>query len=326
MGKNLAEIIKTPLRPVKAMAIQASNFPRCFIAYREMRKLQRENPNTAIFLTSYAMGDVVYGLSYLRAWKARHPGTRITLIAGPKLKDVIESYSGYDDVVYYDMSEKKGFRTLVLLNRSKYYSFKGQREQIFNTVPPRVYGDKTGNNCLTLLKKYLDLAQDTPIEYPQPRAAEVTAIPDFARVRDRVAVVNAYSSSSEVCSCGLEIMNGVVETLRNRGYIVYSNVIGNQKPLDGTLPLRCGIGELYWIADGIPIFVTVRSGVVDWLASTKSKKFILYGPKTTEGFARMYEMAAWQTKGYREAFMARMSSQEILCQLGAWAEEKSDET
>lgn len=75
-----------------------------------------------LFITSYALGDLVYAMAYLKIWRAQNPGKTVVLIANPKKGDVVESYSDYDKMIYYERSTPMGKDVLVHLNGPRFYS------------------------------------------------------------------------------------------------------------------------------------------------------------------------------------------------------------
>ena len=59
-------------------------------------------------------------------------------------------------------------------------------------------------------------------------------------------------------------------------YIVYTNAIGKQKPLKHTKPLGCPVDELFEIANNCRAFISIRSGVADFLVDTKCFMILTY--------------------------------------------------
>lgn len=310
--------IKAQLGRIKRKIIKLGRFPRNTKTYFEVKKVFKKSPNMAVFITSYAMGDLVYGLTYLNAWRKAHPEAYVVLIADPDKEDIIQSFDGYDQVICFRRQERMGYRILVRLNGSRFYSLLGQRDWIFNTIPEQIYGSKTGKTCLELLKEYFCLSDDAEMSYPAPQKIPITSIPNFEENKNHISVINVYSSSNRLSEAVENVMNGVVCILRRKGYIVYSNVIGDQKPLEHTQPLRCSVLELYNIADEIPVIVSVRSGVMDWVVSTASKKFVLYPSDISDGFIDMFRMEQWKCPNIREAYLSRMDEKTVLQIFEEW--------
>ncbi len=279
--------------------------------YKHLKHIQDERPNSAIFITSYALGDLVYALACIEVWHKMNPEKKIVLIADPNKKEIIESYSSFDEVLYYGRNTKLGKQILVHLNGSWFYSFVGRNRGIYNTIPEQIYGRKLGRNNLDLLKDYLQLPNNSEIVYPKPQKVEITSIPNFGKSKDKIVVINPYSSGNTICRC-TELLNKIVDVLKDKGFIVYSNIVGEQEPLNGTDPLRCDLLEMYSIADEIPLVVSVRSGIVDWIVSTNSKKFVIYRGNSSDGFSKMFNLKAWGIENCKEVYMENLSNQDAL--------------
>lgn len=75
-------------------------------------------------------------------------------------------------------------------------------------------------------------------------------------------------------------------------------MIKDQLPIRGTKELRCGLPELLEIAAHIPCVISVRSGLLDFLAKTDVNMFVIY-PKG--GIKRqVYSMKDWKRNGIVE--------------------------
>ena len=60
----------------------------------------------------------------------------------------------------------------------------------------------------------------------------------------------------------------VAQRLKEKNYIVYTNVAGDEKPVEGTEPLNITFTELYYITDKVKCFIGLNSGVFVFLAMT----------------------------------------------------------
>jgi hypothetical protein len=103
-----------------------------------------------------------------------------------------------------------------------------------------------------------------------------------------------------------------VTELKKRGYIVYTNVIQNQKAIEGTLRLDCSMQELYSIACDIPLIISIRTGLLDYLIPSGINMFVLYGQTKVDssGHENDYTLQEWNPLGK-------------LCEV--WTSQKSDD-
>lgn len=64
--------------------------------------------------------------------------------------------------------------------------------------------------------------------------------------------------------------------LKKRGFTVFTNVSGKERPIFGTDPLDCTIAEITSILDYAGYFVGLRSGICDVISSSDCRKMILF--------------------------------------------------
>ena len=301
--------------PYRFFIITPYNFIISTIAYNSLK--QEKTQNEVIFILSCTLGDVVFGMAYLKAYKNKNLDKHITLIAEEKTKPIVEAYDSYDEVRYYNKKEKWGKRYLRILNASKFYYDKGLSDEIYNTIPWVKHGFE-GGTCLELLRSDLALnstsnlslnhtssekseKDEAIIECPHPKHSAdvhiIHSIKNFSISKDRIVVINPYGSNNNICQCGKELEE-IIKFLHNNGYRVYCNVIPGQDVLRNTLPLRCDLNEFYAIANAIPLIISVRSGIMDWVVNTKSKKIVLdphgFNSKARSSFYRFYAMSQWK--------------------------------
>lgn len=306
--ENMVRYIKVRLKKIKS-------FYPCLRGYRVLEKLQSDG-KTAVFITSYAVGDLVYGMSIISSWKVAHPDYKVIIITDPKKKEIIESFTGYDEVIYWGQDTRNGYDTLVMLNGSRYFSEKGRKDFIFNTIPIQIYGYKTGKGCLALLKEYLGLPKTVIPQFPKPTEyCDVKSISDFENNKEKIIVINPYSNYRTFSDTGKQLQSIAIK-LKERGYLVYSNVVGNQKPLPGTEALYCSLMEFFYIANNIPMVVAERSGIVDWIISTKSKKVVLYPIRGDQGLndefiKEMFSLYEWGITNCKEIYLNETTESNI---------------
>ena len=79
-----------------------------------------------------------------------------------------------------------------------------------------------------------------------------------------------------MCDEEKELWEMIADNLFLRGYIVYTNVMKHQKEVKDTKRLECSIIELYNICNEIPLFVSVRSGIIDFTISSRCDKVVIW--------------------------------------------------
>lgn len=258
--------------------------------------LAKKNKNDSIFLTSCAIGDTVYGLAYIEEYKRNHSDRKTVVIAEKSKKQIVNSYRGIDDVLYYDKNSACGRCYLLKLNASKYYAHKLAKHNIYNIIPWVKYGyHEDGGDCLQLLRDIMGLQDNAnPVCFsPSDSDDAISNIDGFETVRNHTVVVNPYTGNKDFSECR-QFLEQAVEHLNEIGFVVYCNAIKGQSVIEGARRLDCSIRELYSICDKIPLVISIRSGIMDYLVGTNSNKIIVYPENRTQAFKDMYTMAAWK--------------------------------
>lgn len=287
---------------IKKLVEKVRRVGNSVVGYRSLVLGKRKSET--IFLLSASLGDVVFGMSYISAYKHMHPEKNVKLIADKNTQFIVEAYSGYDKVLYFDKNDKFWKIYLKDLNASRYYAIKGQRMGIINTIPWVKHGFRQGY-CLDLLRKDYSVGEDCPIQIPCPKwEKKILSIENFEEKKGKVIVINPYAHNNEDCDWE-ETLVEITKWLNGKGYVVYCNVIGKQKLINGTIPLRCGIDEFYKISDSIPLVISVRTGLMDWVNSTASSKVIIYTDEFDQYFRRFYSMKQWKRDNIYEFLLNR---------------------
>jgi len=68
----------------------------------------------------------------------------------------------------------------------------------------------------------------------------------------------------------------LAETYRQEGYLVCTNVAGDEKPVSGTRPLSIPIAQVVSAAEYAGLFIGIRSGLCDILATARCRKIVVF--------------------------------------------------
>lgn len=134
---------------------------------------------------------------------------------------------------------------------------------------------ETQTDYITSKRRLFGLNEDAPLQYHGLKPTPVRSIPDFESTYPRIVVLNPYSSSIVLGAAGEEFFEQACDFLNSRGYVVYTNVINDQKPVKGSLALRCPLEEMLGIAEKIPLVVSLRSGILDLLVPAGTNMFVI---------------------------------------------------
>jgi hypothetical protein len=92
---------------------------------------------------------------------------------------------------------------------------------------------------------------------------------------------SSFSTQSESVKKTLE---ACARSLSNQGFHVFMNVVGDESPLPFTQPLRCSFEEFYLISLQTKCLISLRSGLLDFVASSFCPIVCLYDEKPEHRF------------------------------------------
>lgn len=264
-----------------------------------------------ILIMSNPLGDCVYGLAYANALKINKQKNLI-IISDRKRKRLIESYKIEAKIISLEGTSRE-WKWTQYLNGSRLCVLIAMRLGIYNIVPWVVCSMKKykDSNALDLIRdKLFHLPNTAKIAYPDFSNEPIKSIPDFEKNKNRIAIINPYSTSMD--DVDFEFFNQVSLKLIHRGYIVYTNVVGNQKAVTGGEKLCCPIEEFYAICNQVPLVVSVRSGIIDFTISANTIFYIVYFlcqfKGISDGFAGQYALNAWKTNNVEEIVYSDIDS------------------
>lgn len=99
--------------------------------------------------------------------------------------------------------------------------------------------------------------------------AELDGIPE-----GQAAILSPYAKS--VTALPEKIWTEIVSDLKAKGYLVFTNTVGDEKPLKGTDAISPSIPEIKSVAERAGLFIGIRSGLCDVLRTAKCRKVALF--------------------------------------------------
>lgn len=92
--------------------------------------------------------------------------------------------------------------------------------------------------------------------------------------KGKSVVISPYAKS--VVALPESVWNDVVSYYRGIGKTCFTNVIGDEKPLDGTIAISPKINEMKSVVEAAGCFVGIRSGMCDILRTAKAERIALF--------------------------------------------------
>lgn len=234
--------------------------------------------NQVIYICAYPLGDTCYALAY-RSHLLSKNKCKFYFAEGCRLmiENCFSDVTNNAAVVYYQ-------RDSLLFKAIKEALFCPWQNRFFSKLGikiifPYAYfqtNQEVAYDYFTILKKIIFpfLPSNANIEFPLVPKVGINSIEDFQQNKKRIVILNPFSNSM----CGDEhyLWETIADNLLSRGYIVYTNVMKHQKEVKGTKRLDCSIVELYNICNEIPLFISIRSGIIDFTISSTCNKFVIW--------------------------------------------------
>ena len=242
-----------------------------------LRRLRKQKADDEVIITLFPhQGDVFYGMLYAEQFK-RETGKKICVYCCETLVNMVKKYSCVDRMIVYSKKSIAPYSVIFFSTMRYKFGRKDNYDGIIATVPPR---DCFRGRAATEVyrDRIYKIKSDNKGLYI-PDFAPIKSIPDFEANKDKIVVLNPYSFSH---GYNRKLFEAIVVELKNMGYIVYTNAVPKfgQEVIKGSLRLDCSVEELYAIVQQIPIFLSVRSGIVDVMVSGQGNLFVLYIKKS----------------------------------------------
>ncbi len=224
-----------------------------------------------VFCPFNALGDIYFMISYWPAFaKKRGIGYVVFCVPNPVLADVIHMFGDYLVEVY----EQKELDAMI---QSAIYT---QDENCFIAHQDRPY---VVNLSKALYIKRIPLEQiyccgvyGLPVgTVPAKPNANKHIYKDIASIQEGKSVIfSPYAKS--VTAIDHKVWEYAVDYYSSVGYKCFTNVIGDEKPLDDTEAISPSLLEIRSVVERAGTFVGIRSGLCDILREAKAKKIALY--------------------------------------------------
>lgn len=299
-------------------------FPRvsyfgCYFAFAFLWLIKKKNQ--VVLAPTSAIGDLLYLLSFLRsmdAWTIEKD-KKILFYVSDRYRNILETFDKPNSRIEFVFLKHCGFMHLFLLmtggckNHPKLNAF-SKKSGILMPIPNicNSFFDKNTkpNGTRRQLSTILSMPL-TPISLHNLAPVPVKNIEQFEQLKHRICILNPYSYS--MCT-PKSLFDELASELKRCNFIVYTNVVGEQKEIEGTIPLRCDLQELYSIAKEIPLIVSLRSGILDFLVPSKVNMFVIYGEWKLDYIQDIdYTMEEWNPQGtYCEVSTKSTTNEKIV--------------
>lgn len=90
----------------------------------------------------------------------------------------------------------------------------------------------------------------------------------------KAVILSPYAKS--VTALPGDVWKQIIKSYREKRYQVFTNISGNEKPLEGTEPIRVKLSEMKSVVEQAGTFIGIRSGLCDVIRTANCRKVALY--------------------------------------------------
>jgi hypothetical protein len=224
-----------------------------------------------IFCPFNALGDIYFCMSYLPAFLERKGVEKYTLCVPSEACACVGRLFGSDNVAVLPQKELDAAIQAVIYT---------QDEDCFIAHQDRPYVVNLHKALklkkIPLEKVYCCGVYGLPVgTVPDKPKKDLPVYKDIDIIPvGRSVIFSPYAKS--VTALDPKVWSEAVNYYTNAGYKCYTNVVGDEKPLDGTEAISPALLEMRSVVERAGTFVGIRSGLCDILREAKAKKIALY--------------------------------------------------
>lgn len=233
-----------------------------------------------VFCPFAALGDVYFMISYWPAFaKTRCIAMRedkpelekaVFIVPGDELADVIHMFGDYPVEVFEQKELDSMIQASIYRRDNDFYIAHQDRPYVVNLskalyVKKIVFSDMYCCGVYGLSKGTMSIKpkEDLPVY------KDIDSIPS-----GRSVIFSPYAKS--VVAIDSKVWSSAVQYYVAAGYKCFTNVVGDELPLEGTEAISPSLLEMKSVIERAGTFVGIRSGLCDIIRETKAKKIALY--------------------------------------------------
>ncbi len=224
-----------------------------------------------VFCPFNALGDIYIMMSYWDSF-ARNRGIRrcVFCVPGKTLSDIIGMFGDYDVEIYEQHELDAMIQAAIYTCDINSFIAHQDRPYVINLFKA-LYIKKISLEqiyCCGVFGLPKETVPALPVNCRQ-------VYKDLDRIPEGNAVVfSPYAKS--VTAIDYRIWKDAVSYYNGNGYKCYTNVVGNEVPLDGTEGIRVPLPEMISVLEKVGIFIGIRSGLCDVIRTANCRKIALY--------------------------------------------------
>lgn len=273
-----------------------NRFCSFFKGYLKLNRIKKSYKNHLIFIALDGIGDICYSFCALQELKTT-TNKKVLVITREYSSELLKYYECIDNIIVLNEEDVINFKTLMSMQKNKtVFNKESLKHGLFFCHPltKESYASISSEekNYIDIIGQQItDSKKHFNILYPYVPCVDLNKF-GFVDL-SKTVIINPYSNSLSINNP--ELYKKIVSLLINSGYYVYTNISADLEPLESTLPLKCSLQELYHISRKSHLFISVRSGIIDFSISNKARFIVLYNEDKENWLKDAYSLAGWKT-------------------------------
>lgn len=268
----------------------------------QLNQIRENYPKHLLILCPFsALGDIFFTMSYLPHFLAvRHIENCLICVSGNTCRQVADLFGAYPVAVLSQQKLDELIQACIYMGDSNSYIAHQDRPYVVNLH--RALRIK----CIPLETIYKCGVFGLPLETEPCRPWRLEKYPALEKIEQGNAVIfSPYAKS--VTGFDESFWQPIVKDFREQGYQCYTNVVGDERPLEGTEGISPHIAQMQSVVEWAGTFIGIRSGLCDVIRYAECKKIALY-PDYNYSDTRwkaidMYAIEGWENIVVEEDFV-----------------------
>jgi hypothetical protein len=224
-----------------------------------------------VFCPFNALGDIYFMCSYWKSYAAKHSISEVVFcVTGKVLADVIHMFEDYSVEIFGQKELDAMIQAVIYENRQDCFIAHQDRPYVVS-LQKALYIKKIPLEQIYCCGVY-GLPADTKPAIPRDDLPVYDGISDIPEGKS--VIFSPYAKS--VVAISDSLWKKAVDYYSGCGYKCFTNVVGDEKPLEGTEGISPTIAQMRSVVERAGVFIGIRSGMCDILREAKAKKIALY--------------------------------------------------
>lgn len=244
---------------------------RVFRGKRLLEEIQKTYENHFFVLCPFsALGDVYYAMAYLPGYlKKNRIKDYVIITVGKACADVASMYA-CEKIEILKQRDMDELIQAVLFTKACNV-FIAHHDRPYANLLPKVLNVKMISFETLYRCGVFGLRKEYAPHYPEV----FSSFSGKASIlRGKAVILAPYAKSVATVESG--IWEQIIVYYKQKGYQIYTNVVGEEKELEGTAPLKVSLMELRSVVERAGTFIGLRSGVCDVIRDADCKKIALF--------------------------------------------------